>query len=178
MTFLQVVTRTFGERGPLLARNQASLAALEDQDWEQTIVRDTVGRGCAWANANLATVPASAEYVWVLDDDDECANPGLLGALKPLRGAAVIVCRATHVRFGVLPHDEHWGAAPVLGDCGWSNLLVRGDVWEAHRGYLAECGVYEGDYRFAAHLWESVEPFAWLDLVAAHYPRVSAGARE
>jgi len=176
VTFLQVVTRTFGQRAPLLARNQASLAQLEDDDWLQTVVRDSVGRGVDWANANLATVPASGEYVWVLDDDDVCASTTLIGALKNLRGVPVIVCRATHARFGVLPHDAHWGGPPVLGDCSWSNYFVRSDVWEAHRGYLTECAVYEGDYRFAAHLWGSVGPFAPCDVVAAHYPRVGRGA--
>lgn len=178
MAFLQVITRTFGQRPALLAENRASLAALEDADWEQTLVVDEVGRGCAWANANLTTIPAAGDYVWVLDDDDVCADPALLAHLKGYSGTPVIVCRATHARFGVLPHDRHWGRAPALGDCGWSNLFVRGDVWEAQRGYLARCDVYEGDYRFAAHLWAVVQPWAWCDIVAAHYPRVSAGASE
>jgi len=178
VAFLQVITRTFGRRPTLLARNQASLAALEDADWEQTLVVDEVGRGVAWANANLGTVPATGDYVWVLDDDDVCVAPGLLAHLKAHSGASVIVCRATHVQFGVLPHDKHWERAPVLGDCGWSNLFVRGDVWEAHRGALAQCGVYEGDHRFATRLWAAALPWAWCDIVAAHYPRVSAGASE
>lgn len=178
MAFLQVITRTFGARPTLLARNRASLAALDDSDWEQSLVVDTVGRGVAWANTNLATVKATGEYVWVLDDDDVCANPALIGTLKAHRGAPVIVCRATHARFGVLPHDAHWGGPPVPADFGWSNLFVRSDVWEAHRQFLAQCDVYEADYLFAAHLWAEAAPWQWCDVVAAHYPRVSAGAGE
>jgi len=159
-----------------LAANQASLANMEDDDWIQTVVRDDIGRGVAWANANLATVAAQGDYVWILDDDDLCANPDLLGALKPLLGAPVIAVRATHAVFRLLPHDRHWGGPPVLGDCTWSNYFVRGDVWEEHRSYLAQCDVYEGDYRFAAHLWEAVGPFALCDIVGAYYPRVGAGA--
>lgn len=178
MAFLQVITRTFGARPTLLARNRASLAALEDADWEQTLVVDEVGRGCAWANANLATVPATGEYVWVLDDDDLCAEPALLAHLRRYAGAPVIVCRATHAVFGALPPASRWGGPPHLGACGWSNLFVRRDVWEAERGSLARYNVYEGDYRFAAHLWAAAQPWAWCDVVAAHYPRRSAGAAE
>ncbi len=178
MAFLQVITRTFGQRPRMLARNQASLASLSDPDWEQTLVVDDVGRGINWANANLAEIPATGEYVWVLDDDDVCALPELVATLKALRGPAVIVMRAEHAFFGPLPHDSNWGQAPVLGDCGWSNFFVRGDVWEAQRPYLRQCDVYEGDYRWAAHLWGCCPDWAWHKVMAARYPQASRGAAE
>lgn len=178
MAFLQIVTRTFGRRPTLLARNQSSLAALRDPDWEQTLVVDEIGRGVNWANTNLANVPASSEYVWVLDDDDMCALPSLLSTLKRLRAAQVIVMRTQHALFGVLPHNAHWGGRPVLGDCGWSNYFVRSDVWNAHRAVLANMACYEADHVFAAHLWDQGVGFVWHDAIAAIYPQASRGAAE
>lgn len=50
MSFLTVITRTYKRPG-LLARNQASLAAQTDPDFEQILLVDDAGRGVAWANA-------------------------------------------------------------------------------------------------------------------------------
>lgn len=181
MAFLQVVTRTFLERPAALRRNQASLAALLDPDWEQALLIDDVGRGVSWANTNLATVRATGDWVWVLDDDDECALPGLVGALKVIaveRECGVVVMRAAHGAFGILPHDEHWKQRPVLNDCGWSNFFVRQAVWEQHRPVLAEFAFYAADHAYAAHLWDQGVRFHWHDAVAMRYPQANKGRGE
>ena len=181
MTYLQVITRTFGRRPSLLAQNCASLMALLDDDWEQTLVIDEIGRGIEWANANLSTVPAGGEWVWILDDDDLCVMPNLIGVIKGLDAPSeygVIAMRATHVQFGILPHDQNWGQRPVLGDCGFSNFFCRGQIWDQYRSKFADLAIYAADHAFYSYLWDQGVPFLWHDAVAAHYPRRSMGASE
>ena len=54
----------------------------------------------------------------------------------------------------------------------------NGDVWEAHRPYLRNCNVYEGDYHWAAHLWGGCPDWVWHKVTAARYPQASRGAAE
>jgi hypothetical protein len=179
--FLEVITRTFGQRPAMLARNQASLAALTDPDWAQTLVIDAQARGCAWANANLATVATQGEYVWVLDDDDVCARPSLVAELKRAaqEGPDVIMLRAEHALFGTLPHAENWRQAPVCGDIGFSNFVIRGDIWNQVRSLFRDWECYEADFRLIDHLWRQfLTTVSWLDVVAACYPQRSLGAPE
>jgi hypothetical protein len=176
--FLEIITRTFGQRPGLLARNQASLAALTNPDWQQTIVMDDVGRGCAWANANLATVETHGDYVWVLDDDDYCACPDLIERLRPYASAYVILLRAEHALFGTLPHENNWRRRPVLCDIGFSNFVVRGDIWNLYRTEFTKLAMYAADFHFIDLLWRQNFPFVWLDVVAAQYPQRSLGAAE
>jgi hypothetical protein len=182
MAFLQVITRTFGKRPAQLKRNQESLAALLDPDWEQTIVVDEVGRGCPWANANLSTVPATGDYVWVLDDDDQCAMPGLLEDIKQVVEAEnqpeVIFCFAEHGNYGLLPDADHWEMEPTLGKCGFSNFFVRADIWEKHRVMFKNFEVYCGDYEFFRYLWQQGCRFVWHDALVAWYPKQNRGVGE
>lgn len=179
--FLEIVTRTFGRRPQMLARNQASLARLESDDWQQTLVVDDLGRGVAWACANLATVEARGEYLWVLDDDDVCCRQTLVDDLKGIvaqhDAPQVIMARAQHTLFGLLPSNATWGHAPVCGDVGTSCFVVRRDVWEAHRS--AWQAQYEADYLYIRHLWDTPGiAFHWWDALVAMYPQRSLGAAE
>lgn len=180
MAFLQVVTRTFGRRPSALARNQGSLADLSDPDWAQTLVMDEAGRGVNWANMNLATVPAVGDYLWMLDDDDVCVLPSLVGDLKRIVDDGrpdVIMVRAEHARLGLLP-GRNWRLAPVLRDVSTSNFIVRADVWNAYRAVFAGFDCYEADYRFVAYLWQQGLNFYWHDVVAVYYAQNSLGAPE
>jgi hypothetical protein len=174
--FLEIITRTFGKRPTWLAENQASLAGLTD--CAQTLVIDEQGRGTTWANQNLATVPATGEYVWVLDDDDVCVHPALVADLQALAPFDVCMVRADHAVFGVLPHEEHWRNPPVLCDIGFSNFVVRGPVWNAHRAKFATWDVYWADFMFIEHLFRQNLNIIWHDVIAARYPRRSLGAAE
>ena len=181
MAFLQVITRTFGQRPEMLKRNRASLDALTSKDWEQTIVEDTEGRGVSWANQNLQHVLATGDYVWVLDDDDVCALPELVEELREAVNKhlpPVVVMWAYHEKWGMLPDIEHWGKAPTLGKCGFSNFFIRSDVWNRERAMFANFACYEADYEFANHLWKQGYQFEWHDALAAWYPQQSNGAVE
>lgn len=181
MAFLDVIVRTFGQRPAMLQRNWDSLVALEDTDWRRVLVVDREARGVAWAVGNLSTVQVSADYVWVLDDDDMCCRPSLLGELRKIalqeRCPSVIMVRAFHERFGMLPSDGNWQERPVLGNVGTSCFIVRGDVWNAHRA--AWQARYDGDFWWIDHLWQ--QPglrWYWHDVTAAWYPQQGLGEPE
>jgi hypothetical protein len=182
MAFLQVITRTFGKRAKLLERNKESLELLTDPDWEQTIVTDEVGRGCPWANANLSTVQATGEYVWVLDDDDVCALPDMIEQIKAVAAAEdrpeVIFCFAYHGDYGFLPNTDNWEKEPIITKCGFSNFFVRADTWEKHRAAFKQFEVYCGDYEIFHYLWQQGARFIWHDALVAWYPKQSRGASE
>lgn len=186
MAFLEVITRTFGERPGMLQRNLDSLAALSDPDWQRTVILDDARRGVAWAVGNLRNVEATGEWVWVLDDDDRCMDRGLVGLVKKLarsetgqseRTPDVVMVRCYHARFGMLPSTANWQREPVRGNIGTSNYIVRREVWNATRDLWRE--LYDGDYWYIKALWERRDlRFAWLPTMAAFYPQQSLGAAE
>ena len=179
MAFLQIITRTFGERPAMLRRNIESLATQIDPDYEHTIVLDDQTRGSSWANRNLATVEATGNYVWVLDDDDRCCRPQLIVELKEIAHMGhpdVIMVRASHAVHGTLPNDANWRHAPVLANVGWSCYIVRAGAWEAHRDKIVES--YDADFWWIDALWNARCSFYWHDVIAADYPQQSIGVPE
>lgn len=179
MTFLEVITRTFGKRPKMLARNLESLTVQTDSDWCRTVVVDDKERGVAWAVGNLATVEATGEYVWVLDDDDLCCRPTLVAELKDITeriAPDVIMVKAYHAKFGMLPSRANWTSRPVLGNVGTSCYIVRRDVWNAHHDAWTER--YDGDYWFIDALWNAKCSVYWHPVTAAYYPQQSIGAGE
>lgn len=180
MAFLEVITRTFGQRPTMLQRNLESLTSQTDPDWTRRLVVDDAARGVAWAVGNLATVVASGEYVWVLDDDDVCARATLVAELKTIAYVErphVIMVRAFHERFGLLPSDANWEQAPVRGNVGTSCYMVRADLW--NRTHDLWVRRYDGDFVFIDALWRmSGLRWYWHDVTAAWYPQQSVGAPE
>jgi hypothetical protein len=179
MAVLEVIVRTFGQRPSMLARNLASLEAQTVADWQRTLVVDDAARGCAWANANLATVEATGDYVWVLDDDDVCCRSHLVAELQTIAHMErpdVIMVRAFHERFGLLPNDANWQQRPVRGNVGYSCYIVRRDVWNAYRDAMTER--YDADFWWIDHLWQQRLGWYWHDVTAAWYPQQSIGEAE
>lgn len=179
MPFLEVITRTFGKRPAMLARNLESLTLQTDSDWCRTVLVDDNERGVAWAVGNLATVEATGDYVWVLDDDDLCCRPTLVAELKDITERIqpdVIMVKAYHAKFGMLPSMANWTSRPVLGNIGTSCYIVRRDVWNAHHDAWTER--YDGDFWFIDHLWDAQCSFYWHPVTAAYYPQQSIGAGE
>ena len=177
--FLDIVTRTIPGRERLLARNMASLRALRDPDWSQRIIMDADRRGVAWAVGNLATVPAAGAWVWILDDDDLCTDPDLIGVLKAAAAAAdpdVIMVRVDHGDHGLMPPAPRWRRQPARGWCSCPNVITRADVWDQYRAGWSES--YSGDFDYMAGLWAAGLRWAWLDRVVARQPAALNGATE
>lgn len=118
---------------------------------------------------NLSSVVAKGEYVWILDDDDECIMPGFVSGLRQLVAEQhrpdVVIVRMMHTGIGVLPPEDLWGEPPQLGRIGTSAFIVRRDVWNNNRFRWVEN--YCGDYFYIAALWRNGYRFAWWDAIAS-----------
>lgn len=168
--FLEVLTRCYA-RPESLKVNQASLDAQTDADWQQTMLVDDVGRGVAWANRNLGAYGPQlvGDYIWILDDDDECVRPTLVAELKAIvaeHHPDVIMLRTDCGNYGVLPPDDLWGHAPRYTQVSMSNFVVRREIWQAYAGAfpLAQAG----DYAFVHAVVQGVglENVYWHDVLA------------
>lgn len=179
MSFLTVITRTYKRPG-LLARNQASLAAQTDPDFEQILLVDDAGRGVAWANAQLRDVAGqiSGEYVLVLDDDDRVAADDLIARLKiaAAERPGVIMTRMDHGPRGILPEPEYAGQLPPRAHVGCSAPIVRADIWRACAP--AWGAAYDGDYDFVAALFATGTPVVWLPVIATAVQQIGLGQPE
>lgn len=186
MPFLEVLTRVY-KRPQMLAANQASLDDQTNDDWEQTLLVDEVGRGVGWSYEQLtAYAPKlTGEYIWLLDDDDLCVYPALVADLKAIVAVAsvaahvpdVVMVRMDHGERGVLPPDRFWGLPPRQAAIGCSAYIVRRAVWQAHAGALAP-GHYASDFDFIEAIWQSRPRVYWWDIVASRVQRISYGRPE
>ena len=137
--FLEVLTRTFGQRPHLLRYQPGDITPRQtDPDWIQTIVRwmtrreASVGHLRTWQRMRPNLV---GEYIFCLDDDDTCILPTLVEELKFIVADSdpdVIMIRMDHGAGRILPGDDTWLCAPVLGQIGCSAFVVRREVWQRH----------------------------------------------
>lgn len=170
---LEVLTRHLPARATLLARQQASLATLVGA-WRQTILVDPIGLGIGASHLRLRTVEPSGDWVWMLDDDDEAADPHLIQRLD--RRAELHVFRMAY-DWGVLPedeafeqhfiHEQHIGAPCVV--------VSRGLWMRARKGWTDR---YEGDYDFIRTAVGLAEGIRWHDVVVAKIDQARHGAVE
>lgn len=179
--FLEIVTRCC-KRPEMLKRNQASLHAQTCADWKQTLLVDSKGFGIAWASENLGMYAPhlGGEYIWLLDDDDECIRPTLVAELREIgRGPNpdVIMVRMDHGPLGVLPGPADWGQGVSLGGVGSSAYVVRRDVWVQCAGAWLP-GEYASDYNFIAAIFAAGPAVYWHDVVASRVQRISIGRTE
>ena len=173
---LEIVTRAMQNKRPtMLARNQASLQRLNDSAWVQTLLVDEEGIGVGAAAARLAGHRALAQWVWLLDDDDECIYPDLVGDVHSIAIAApettVIMVRMDHgPELGILPNEAVWGLWPLEGHLGCSSYIVRMDAWERHR-HAWQSARYASDYDFIADVCSEAPVIYWHDVVASRTQR-------
>jgi hypothetical protein len=179
MTLLRVLTRCY-RRPAMLQRNIASLCAQSSDDWEQTLLVDTVGVGVPAAQRVLAEQGRYLEgaYVWVLDDDDECIRPTLV---EELQGIAAMhdpdVVMVRMERNGAeLPEPAYWGRAPQVGHVTCSGYIVRRALWQQHAD--AWGAHYSGDFDFIAAVFATDPEVYWHDVVASAVQRISYGEPE
>jgi len=177
--FLEVITRCY-RRPNMLRENIASLQRQTDRDYQQVLLHDTVGRGVAWANEQLAQYTPEHAYVWVLDDDDMCIRPELVAELKAIAEECypdVIMLRMDHAERGVLPDDAYWGKAPAIAHVGCSAYVVKLETWMAHRKAWHNGG-YSADHSFIADVFASDPVVYWHDVIASKVQRISLGEPE
>jgi glycosyltransferase involved in cell wall biosynthesis len=179
--FLEIVTRYF-LRPALLAKNKASLAAQTDDDWQQTLLIDSIGRGINWASENLGMYAPNlvGQYIWLLDDDDECIRPTLVAELKQIvaeHQPDVIMLKMDHGPRGILPDADTWQQPPVHGYIGCSAYVVSRELWLRHcMAWLP--GEYHSDFNFIATVFAHQPLVYWHDVVASRVQQIGLGRPE
>ncbi len=170
MPLLEVVTRCY-KRPQMLLRNVLSLQKQSDSDWEQTFLVDDVGLGVGASYKRLAHHAPVGEWVWILDDDDECIYPELVAAVRRIAETEpqtlVIMVRMDHgAELGILPDEHVWRKGPMHGHLGCSSYIVRRDVWQRH-AHAFTGGHYASDFDFINEIWMERPQVHWLDVVAS-----------
>lgn len=165
----------------MLGRNTASLFAQTDSDFVQTLLNDPDGRGIGWSYINMANYAPFlvGDYIWILDDDDECVNHTLIADLKAIVAESdpdVIMVRMDHGPRGILPEDC-WQRKPQLGGIGCSAYIVKCHIWQTHSSAMRN-GVYASDFDFISSIFDRDYEIYWFDCIASAVQRISLGEPE
>lgn len=173
MPFLTVITRTVARRGELLARNQKSLAEQVDPDYQQLVIMDEDERGVNWANGMMASRAwgdIQGDYVMVLDDDDELANPRVIHYLKAHNyGQDLYIVRMDHGPRGILPSP---GAEIKKGGIGCSGVIPKRELFlKAVKHYRP---AYDGDYDYIQACLDLAWGVTRLNYVASKVMQIGA----
>jgi hypothetical protein len=181
MALLEVVTRCY-KRPNLLARNVESLRRQSDPDYLQEFIVDDVGLGIGASYQRMAHHIPLGDWIWILDDDDECVHDDLVADVRRIAKeepqTGCIMVRMDHGGgLGVQPDNAHWHGPPVEGHIGVSAYIVRRDIWRQNARVFS-LGRYQSDFDFACALWSSRLSVHWLDVVASRCQRISHGVPE
>lgn len=178
---IEVLTRHFAKRPTLLRVQQASLARQSSSAWFQTLLADTEGRGVAWANAQLAKHTPRGEYIWILDDDDECICDTWIGDLHLLIEAhapSVVWVKNEVHGHGILPEPDYWRERPQFAHVAMSGFVVERDLYNRCKdAFRVERGA---DCLFAQAIYDltPLEKQYWHDCCVMRTQRVSRGRPE
>jgi len=179
--FLSVFTRHMASRPRQFEECLRSLTAQTDQDFEQIVIVDHVGRGVAWANRQFVAYQQAVrgDYVLTLDDDDVLVRPeavALLRAAAAESQADIIIFKGDHGPLGILPDRLVWQKRPLHGHISGQDFIVRREVWQRH----ADCypAIYAADYAFISELWRCGYKAHWLDVVLTKQQCIGRGKPE
>jgi len=166
----------------MLQANMDSMAMQTDKDFIHTLLPDEIGRGVEWSYENMRDYAPKLEgdYIWILDDDDECIQQTLVADLKAIQLAHdpdVIMLRMDHAQWGVKP-SHSWGIGPELGDIGCSAYVIRREIWQHHAALAWRETRYQSDFDFITSVFRGGYDTFWYDTVASRVQRVSLGRPE
>lgn len=166
------VTRTC-QRPRYLVANIESILRQDDEDWEQILLVDNVGRGLLYANSMFFEhqQEVNGKYVYILDDDNRLTVHDIVSDLRSLvkGNPPVVMCRAK-VNDYVMP--PRWQTPPVRGEIDAGCYFVRSDIWKKYIQHYAM--PVAGDYHFIhavwlgenlSGMWPDNEPVWWNRLV-------------
>jgi glycosyltransferase involved in cell wall biosynthesis len=181
MPFLEILTRCY-KRPTLLQRNLDSIAAQTCDDFTHTLIIDNVGVGVggAWAKLRDYAPRLVGDYIWILDDDDECIRPSLVEDLKAIAAQHdpdVIMLKMDHGQWGIKP-SHSWKQWPELGDIGCSAYVVKRAIWQHHAPEAWYATRYQSDYDFIKSIFSRPYTICWYDVVASRVQVISQGKPE
>lgn len=179
--FLEILTRCC-KRPNMLAINQASLDRQTCDDWQQTLLHDDDGNGIPAAQELLGNYAPHLEgdYIWILDDDDECCHNTLVAELKEIvtrESPDVIMLKMDHGQRAVLPSAHEWGQRPVIGRIGCSAYVVKRSLWRRCAGAWIP-GRYQSDGDFIKAVYDQADMVYWHDVIASRVQWIGLGRPE
>ena len=88
------------KRPNMLQRNIASIANQTDGECIHTLLVDEQGVGVAgaWAKLRDYAPRLAGDYIWILDDDDECVRPSLVEDLKAIAVGRLLLDNIPHIK--------------------------------------------------------------------------------
>lgn len=165
----------------MLQANKASLDRQTWVNWVQTVLIDEDGAGIGQSHIEMGRyAPAlQGQYIWILDDDDECIRSTLFAELAGIilsHQPDVIMLRMDHGPRGILPDDEYWKQPPKHGHIGISAYVVRREIWQAHAAVWGPA--YHSDYDFIRSIFDSNPKIYWHDVIASRVQQIGLGRPE
>ena len=181
MVQFEIITRAF-RRPTMLAVNQRSVATSTYTNWKQTVIVDEVGIGVPAANAMLASVDVTGDYIWILDDDDRLTSQNALEDVASKinnsdENVDAIVVQMDHGRLGVLPSHAFWLKVPPRGQIGVSSIIASRQFWYRYRDRFLSAR-YDSDYDYVSAVLSSGGNIIWHDGIVSEVQRISRGAPE
>lgn len=164
--FITFYTPTY-RRPHGLARCLASVAGQTAiHDIEQIVIPDHVRVGIDGMYANIPRYidAVHGDYVHLLADDDELAGPTVVEQVRDFAVAhqfPPVILVAVNKGGLELPIGSPW--PPVMGHIDLGCVITRADVWKAHAKDYGRR--YEGDFDFAAALYQAGHSAEWCDLL-------------
>lgn len=154
---LEVITRTLPDR--------LRTALTLDGHWTQTLLVDPGRNGVPASHVRLRHHEPWADFVWVLDDDDEGTDPTLPTHLVP--GVELYVFKVHLGEFDeAVPLPVEWAAREVeYGFVSPTNLVVSRELWMRTRSCWGEH--YDGDWPWIEACCAAAQSEVWVDRVIA-----------
>jgi glycosyltransferase involved in cell wall biosynthesis len=183
MKTIAFVTRVHPQRPKMLAVCIESVKSQTDEDYIHIIHRDDktpTGYGGLLANQSFMKIKSiDAQYVMVLDDDDQLIEPRFVEIFKKKiegRTPEIVFFKGITAGFGTLPRPERWGRTPLYTEIASFCFAIRTDIW---RKYIHEFGRqrFGGDFSFIARCYSKTKDHMWLDLVVAKMQSVAGRGR-
>jgi len=166
---ITIMTRTFN-RPNQLKRNFETVSRQVEQNFEQIILRDTVGGGMKTAEAALSAFKNEhrGSYIFHLDDDDFLSSYTFTHQMQNLivhhKNPAIIIFKLFYT-----PYNKNryyptvWKQFPKIGEICTNNVLVRKDIYDKAIDVI--CSDYGGDYDYIhnAMVLARDETIVWTD---------------
>jgi hypothetical protein len=171
--FLSIITRTY-KRPRMLAKQMDSLDAQTDRDFEQIVIRDTVGFGVPMVNKMLRSVETPGDYVWIFDDDNIITDADFIKTLKEVvaNESPDVIVMDCLVRDTVLPIT--WPPSHALVDVHC--YVASQEMWNGCRYFWG--ARYDGDWDYGKALLESAKKVSRVRKVMVKTQKISKGAPE
>ncbi len=170
---IEVITRTVPGREAMLARQRASLEAFPQAAWRQTLLYDPARRGVNASYVRMRTVEPSAEWAWILDDDDLLADAKFLEDLDGEADMHVYQMRFMH-NAALMPPAKYMNLQKITRRrIGAPCVVVRRALWMASRH--AFTNRYEGELEFIREAAARAQRVEWHQRVIADIDGPHAG---